>query len=425
MATFYKINGKEVSREEWKALRHELPQTEETTTAFSDNELTEIELNTIMDGDKNGRFSFDDFKEWRLSRFDNVARILSHYGFDVDKKLLGQSKSFIDQIPKKFWSSKEIVLAVVKQDGPSLHFADPRLKANREIVLAAVKQDIWAFKFADPALKKNIPFLIQLAQANISVLENFALPVQNSVWRNLAKTKDWSDVLPKETLQNYSRFRRALKEIYNIEFIKRFRSPKTIHAVLAARSHPEAAPSKPLAVANYPKVDWNGSLARYPLIDRLIELGYHVFYYEAEKEEDVKKALAEATQNGGRKADLIVLAGHGTETTLSLGEEGINDELHYVDTSDFEKPTPDIPLPSFIQPDGHLILYSCSNGQGREANPNNLANTIVRHLPKNVTIHAPDRRAHIVDVSIDPDDQLTVRWDTKESLYAPNGKVIK
>ena len=53
-------------------------------------------------------------------------------------------------------SSKEEVLAVVKQDGLALQSANSALQNDREIVLAAVKQNNFALEYANVALR---PFL--------------------------------------------------------------------------------------------------------------------------------------------------------------------------------------------------------------------------------------------------------------------------
>lgn len=450
MTTLLKINGKEVSIQEWALFRQEFSEPKENEALFSDNELTKAELHVILDTDKDGRLSFSDFKGWTASRFDSIAQIASRCGFDISEKLM----SYDDvEIPEAFWSSKEFVLATVKEDVWALKYADPKLQADREIVLAAVKEVGWALlyadpklqadkeivfaavkengralKYADPKLKKDIPFLVPLAQVNIGVLPYIETLAQNKIWQKFTKTEDWSALLTEKALQDYSEFKQVLKNRYNIEFLDRFRSLKVLHDILVSRQDRKTAASKPLAVIEYPKSDWNGAFEKYPLMDRLTELGYQVFYYEAATEDDVRRDLSQATGEGKRKADLIVLGGHGSATTLALrgkdlggSMEEMNDEINYLDSGDFEKPTPDIPLSSFIKPNGDLILNSCSNGGGRETNPNNLANTIARHLPQGVRIHASDRPMNIADVSHGTDGRPTVTW-TEEGQYTPNGK---
>ncbi|OGQ05324.1 MAG: hypothetical protein A3F82_01090 [Deltaproteobacteria bacterium RIFCSPLOWO2_12_FULL_44_12] len=99
----------------------------------------------------------------------------------------------------------------------------------------------------------------------------------------------------------------------------------------------------------------------------------------------------------------------------------MDDETLYIDTSDFDKAIPDISLERFIKPTGDLILESCSNGEGREDNPHNLANTIARHLPKGVTIHASDKPTALQDISHDLSGKLNVTWN-EESLYSVKGE---
>lgn len=186
---------------------------------------------------------------------------------------------------------------------------------------------------------------------------------------------------------------------------------------------------RPLAVAIFPKTDHNGAFESYsyPTIERLMELGYRVVYYEAGYEHEAERYLSEVAGGGKRKADIIVLSGHGTSTTMALsgadfGLGGIMDnEKIYIDTSDFKSGDLDINLPKYLSPDGDLVLCSCSNGEGRDKNPDNLANTIARTLPKGVTVHSSDRPANIASIDRGDDGRIKVEL-TKDSLYVTNGQ---
>ena len=272
MSTVFKINGDTVSREEWESLRENLPTNLKTWLACRDNTLTEEELNQILMIPAGDRWltSFDNFKNWKPSRFDNVADILLRHGY----------------------------------------------------------YDLNVFETHTVS---------SLVNAGIRVLEELGNDVwQNSVWQRIRDRYDWASLLPQEYLQTYAGWKEGLKKLYNIEFIKRFGSFETLYSVLILRCRLRDF-SRPFAVVIQPKSDWNEAFEQPRLlVEELKHLGYQIFYYEAATEEEVQRNLAEATQNGTDKADLIVLSGHGMATSLKLSgiyswEGGsMNDENLYI-----------------------------------------------------------------------------------------------
>jgi hypothetical protein len=223
--------------------------------------------------------------------------------------------------------------------------------------------------------------------------------------------------LPDTALASYEEFKKYVSDNYDIGHLQRFRTFNTLFDILETRNNiidPEDP--RPLAVVIYPKTDWNGAFearqfAAYPVIDRLKSLGYRVVFFEAGEDNLVDQYLDKATDGGKRKADLIVLGGHGTATTLEL-DDGFwpiwLDDSKYIDTGDFEGDDPDIHLARYISPDGDVILDSCSNGEGMEENPDNQANTVARTLPKGVTIHAFNQIASLSGINFNSNGKLMV-----------------
>eukprot|EP00947_MAST-08B_sp_MAST-8B-sp1_P005851 g5851.t1 len=67
---------------------------------------------------------------------------------------------------------RDIVLAAVKENGYALPYADPELKKDRDVVLAAVKKSyVWAFKHADPELKKDRDFVLAAVEQYVPALK--------------------------------------------------------------------------------------------------------------------------------------------------------------------------------------------------------------------------------------------------------------
>lgn len=124
--------------------------------------------------------------------------------------------------------------------------------------------------------------------------------------------------------------------------------------------------------------------------------------------------------------ETLVLAGHGTETTLSLGggglfEKGMKGERYKIDLTDneFAKHL------KKLDKDAVIFLFSCSNGQGGE-NAGNLANFITklsagRQVISSVTLL---NGGEIVVDSIYPFDLRIVDSESgKDITYKNRGKI--
>ncbi len=322
---------------------------------------------------------------------------------------------------------EEIVMTAVKGNGLAFQFADESLRRDRYFVLQAVIRSGTALQFADPSLLKDTAFLSQLVVRDINGLQALPPTVRNAAWKSIVTTNRarlLQHFNPAD-LSDFQHFATALKERYGIEFIERFRSIEGLLEVLGQRKDPDG-PEKKLAILVYPKADYNGAFSRYPVIDRLMELGFAVRYYEAGTEQEVRSALNNATNNGKFQADMVVLVGHGRVQTLALSDDprpaGIpmNDEQRYIDTGDFTKNGDvDMPLDTYMKNGGSLVLYSCSNGEGGESAKDNLANTVARAFP-DIRILATETATNIFDIRRDSDGRLFVEWEDGET-YIGNG----
>lgn len=131
---------------------------------------------------------------------------------------------------------------------------------------------------------------------------------------------------------------------------------------------------KPNAILIYPYSDWNynfSSIEMKELTQKLKE-NYDLWIKVAKKEETIYLTLEEVPN-----AELLILSGHGTPTSLSLGETDLSwfqsekDETYQIDLSDWELEE----ILTRLHPSAVIFLNSCSNGYGQE-NLGNLANFI-------------------------------------------------
>ncbi len=118
---------------------------------------------------------------------------------------------------------------------------------------------------------------------------------------------------------------------------------------------------KPNALIVLPKADWNGAFETKETNDlfREIAKAYDVAFRFAEKEIHVYQAISSISD-----IELLILAGHGSPLTLSLGEEDLGvvqkpdfDEQQMLDTSDSELSF----YLSKLAEIAAILLASCSN----------------------------------------------------------------
>src|SRR5262249_3096393 len=123
-----------------------------------------------------------------------------------------------------------------------------------------------------------------------------------------------------ELRERYTQVKKALAELH-IDEPMRLRNSELLDEVLRNRQGPRAAgDTRPTAVMIYAKqdTDHNGSLKSHNM-DELTK-HYHVMFYEARTEQD----FIDAVKDGGKAgaAALVAIDGHGSRTSLNLGEVG-------------------------------------------------------------------------------------------------------
>lgn len=131
---------------------------------------------------------------------------------------------------------------------------------------------------------------------------------------------------------------------------------------------------KPNAILIFPYSDWNYNFSSSEMreLTQKLKESYDLWVKVAKQEETLYLALEEVPD-----AELLILSGHGTPTSLSLGEADLSwfpsekDETYQINLSDWELEE----ILNQLHPSAVIFLNSCSNGYGQE-NLGNLANFI-------------------------------------------------
>jgi len=181
---------------------------------------------------------------------------------------------------------------------------------------------------------------------------------------------------------------------------------------------------RPIALAIMPSWDHNGAFGvgnGFPILDTLEASGrFHLIYVEADDEGDVMTALREVHALTGRRVHTLLVGGHGSPNTLALRDEhlaarpdGTFDDTVHVDTGDFLAGEFD-GLGDLLEPDGQILLASCSNGASGEENPFNLGNSFSRAAPGR-RVYCQREEGNILSLEVLEDGSLEVEW----SNHAP------
>lgn len=392
------INGHIVNREQWYEFYWLAIDIRGTPISifFKDGDVDEGEIKTILDRDANGKVDNRDFAQISAPLFGRLEPVLKKHGFELFAEGVSWFRSGQRNIvPPYLWSNREFVLAVIGRDSEALH------------------NILHLITFGG-----DNEFFLQIALANINVLarDYIKLEMEFYAWEGIKKIYGarLGQHFDEVQLRRFETFKRALKEKYNIEFLERFRSVGVILDVLDNRRDPRPK-GKKMAVLIHPKKDWNDVFETFPVIGRLAKLGFDVRYYEVGSVAEAKSALVDATGDGKYMADVVVLTGHGTSTSLKLYES--YSRVERIEVSDFTGGKDNLELVRFVKRGGTLVLDSCSNGKGGASNLNNLANTIAGRLP-GVRIQSAEEDMNIEDVILDENGLPVFRW-TIGNAYTP------
>lgn len=182
----------------------------------------------------------------------------------------------------------------------------------------------------------------------------------------------------------------------------------------------------PVAVVIGPTSDHNGAFTSsrgYPLLDTLISSGrFHVLYFESDTDTGDHDAALAAYEGTGRSLHTVVFAGHGLRTAMARGggdpatgeildwrdEDFLDlDDLRAGELGD---------LNAMMEPNGQILMWSCSNGEGG-SDASNLANGMAEYVPGR-RVYSTPIPSNIASLEIREDLSLQVTWRETDGYLA-------
>ncbi len=202
------------------------------------------------------------------------------------------------------------------------------------------------------------------------------------------------------------------------------------HALTLLHNHEtlgSTTPDRPVAVVIGPTSDHNGAFAShtgFPVLDSLMESGrFHVLYFESANEAGARDALMAAHEGTHRRLHTVVFSGHGLNSALALeGPDPAHPETvlasreeDFIDIADLLQG--DLgDLNSILEPDGQILMWSCSNGAGG-AGAVNLANGMAESAPGR-RIYSTPIPSNLTRLAVREDLSLDLAWHDTDGYVA-------
>ncbi len=184
------------------------------------------------------------------------------------------------------------------------------------------------------------------------------------------------------------------KNIFNISYFSRYNNSNILKNNIK-NIDLNYNSDKPIALIIQNKNDSWHAFATQKHIQNIekFNIGYKTFVYEAENDSLAFKYIKETAEKYG-KISLLMIAGHGNQVSLNLGETYQGDlktieeinlyENFYIDISDTNKLKK---YTKHLEEGAKIILSSCFTGEGGKET-NNLANVIAKAFPGKI-VYAP------------------------------------
>lgn len=360
-----------------------------------------------------------DDKDVALAAVRNDSQALKHVGpvMKDDKDVVfaaireGYGSSF-EYAGSKLKSDKDFVFKIIKKDALAFLHGDISLRKDKDFIMKALKDGTDIFNYADPSVKEDIGFATEVVVFSwLSIHEPphstpWSDSARNSTWQNVAKNKiGLNQFFSDDELRTPTSFKEALNRKYNISNTMNFRSLETLKAVLTNRAIPtNDIDNGKSCIIIVPEASWYGHNLHESadkVVDRMVDLGYRVMYYEAGNEMQVRQSLESASQSGRSPADVVMFAGDGDSDQIEVGKDTLSKKMseeHYLDTTDFIGNSA-IHLNKYVKDTGDVIINTESRGREIKTG-NNLANFIRNTLPKTIKVHYSNERNGIADIEI-------------------------
>lgn len=467
------ILNRKVNEETWSWFLSELESFAiETAEVAQDGVIDSSDMFQLLDVNRNRRFEFSDLHHLQANfgweKFSRLKAFLGAYDFDIYRdardgyrvvRMQVHQDSYFNQIRY----DQELDYSIFFRDIDFCRFALMNSAAafvsipeeyQRELALERLKADVRLIAYLPVALMNDADFLRELfvrvpfldGIMNYVMPQVTEIPVENQlealsvsvllnheqmqalgpgfgaiVWaKSVEKMKLLGYDFPETMLMSYSDFRKGLEPLTRQP--ERFRSIGTLWTLWQNSQNIDSdADTRPIALLTYGVADWNNAFECYPVADQLVASGqFRVIYEEVATDTEALSIVQKVSRKGERPIHTLIFAGHGTPTSLAFGGEDLRvstydyyDERTYLDPGDFFMGGKFQNISRYVDPNGQVFLYSCSNGSGFEK-AFNLASSLARRLYQSTVVHCATMPANIGTMKIGKDLRLDIEMRSDE-----------
>ncbi len=162
---------------------------------------------------------------------------------------------------------------------------------------------------------------------------------------------------------------------------------------------------RPPVLVIFPHSDYNGAFyAEARQFDRLLET-HNVIVYEREDERGFYQAIRDFRRRYG-STGTIIIGGHGTPTTITLGESNEQGQLDLSDEAELAE------IGTVLRPGGTVILDSCSTGASSES----IGALISKVL--GARLYAPQRPGNISQLHVSRSGSISASYTVSRREYS-------
>lgn len=481
MSDLPKINGREVTKEEFEEIRSILSSSQIEISILEDQEFSGSEIDTFVDQNKDGKNFLHDLanrsKQLGFDKYARFSEILKNAGYNLydhvtdfqeslddeiiypdpinnhsnDYKNLWYDKSFVlkalelkknvvwDKIPFQLRKDPDIILIGFKMN-PATVTRAPAVGFTEDVIKALGKECVNSLQYQylgqlvswkeDSGGGLSDELIMSLCLANHNILAYLPSDKNVEVWKKIATVLKAKHLFPEGYLDgSYEFFLDKVKTATT--FPGRFQSFETLAEIVKSQFPPPPTDARPVALLLYTKRDWNDAFEFYPLADRFVEDGqYRVVYREVKNEDEMLRVISEISHDGNQPIDTLVIAGHGYSQGIALGgpdPRNYSRSYHAMNEKDYLT-TGDLTekrfskLYKYLKPEAQVLLYSCSTASGGEKTPYNFANQFTYSLRKSTTLYASEHPSNIIDFKISDERKLKITWFDQLDYYETQGK---
>jgi len=164
----------DLSQEEWDSLLSVLAESEQFLSGHdltaaqiaSDNYISEAEITSYLDGDRDGELTVRDFRYFSSHALNELEAALKKHNYNLMSQchLRRISLDEVRDVPDAFWSNPDFVLEMISGSYNTMQYASADLRGDRDFMLAAINRNWRVMSYASDGLLRDKDFILEIVK---------------------------------------------------------------------------------------------------------------------------------------------------------------------------------------------------------------------------------------------------------------------